>query len=388
MKIVVVGLGYVGVSNAVILAQHNQVIGVDLNTERVTALKQKKSPIVDPELSKFLRDTDLDLCATENLLEALPDADYVVVCTPTNYDEDKNYFDTSSVEAVVRLVVEHSPSATVVIKSTIPIGFVDKMRKLHKSSKIMFSPEFLREGQALTDNLNPSRIIIGDNSEEARIFTNLLTSAASKTDIPVYFFGTKEAEAVKLFANSYLAMRIAFFNELDSYALSENLRTRQIIEGVASDPRVGMFYNNPSFGYGGYCLPKDTKQLLSNFAQTPQNMISAIISANDTRKNFLADRIISQGPSVVGIYRLIMKTGSDNFRQSSIRSVMERLRENNVEVVIYEPQLTAGSLDGVRVIGNLDHFKSISELILANRLSDELDDVSSKVFTRDLFGSD
>lgn len=385
MKIVIVGLGYVGLSNAVLLAQHNEVIGVDTNSMRVDAINARKSPIVDDELSRFLKDKQLDLRASTNLIESLSGADYVIVSTPTNYNEQTNSFDTNSVEAVTTQVISNKPDTCVIVKSTIPIGFVDKLRKRLKTDRIIFSPEFLREGKALHDNLYPSRIIIGEKSQRAKVFADLLAEGAKKQHIECVFTGTREAEAIKLFANTYLAMRVAFFNELDSYALAENLSAEEIIKGISLDPRVGQHYNNPSFGYGGYCLPKDTRQLLANYDSVPQNIISAIVDSNSTRKSFLVNEIVKKTPKTVGIYRLIMKAGSDNFRQSAILEIARKLIEKNIDVVVYEPNLSEAQFSGFRVETNLEDFKNYTDLILANRNNIELKDVMSKIFTRDIF---
>ena len=388
MKIVVVGLGYVGLSNAVLLARHNEVIGVDISQERVDALNARQSPIIDAELSKYLADKYLNLSASTDLKTSLNGADYVIVSTPTNYDEETNFFDTSSVETVIAQVIESEPSACIVVKSTIPVGFVDDVRERFNTDAVIFSPEFLREGKALYDNLHPSRIIVGEKSERAEVFAKLLAQGAIKSDIDLLFAGAREAEAIKLFSNTYLAMRVAFFNELDSYALVGGMDSREIIDGVSLDPRVGNHYNNPSFGYGGDCLPQDTKQLLANYNTVPQNIIRAIVDANSTRKDFLADVIINIQPKIVGVYRLVMKAGSDNFRQSSIQGIMKRIKAKGIEVVVYEPELSAAEFFNSKVVRDLGEFKSKVDIILANRMLPELDDVSEKVFTRDLFGAD
>ena len=384
-KIVVVGLGYVGLSNAVLLAQHNEVIGVDISQDRVDALNSRRSPIIDAELSQYLAEKDLNLSASTDLRASVKEADFVIVSTPTNYDEDINYFDTSSVDLVISEVIEIEPTACIVVKSTIPVGFIEDVRKRLNTDAVMFSPEFLREGKALYDNLYPSRIIVGEKSERAEAFATLLAKSALKPDVELLFTGPREAEAIKLFSNTYLAMRVAFFNELDSYALAGDMNSREIIDGVSLDPRIGNHYNNPSFGYGGYCLPKDTKQLLANYKTVPQNIIRAIVDANSTRKDFLADTIIKTQPKTVGIYRLVMKKGSDNFRQSSVQGIMKRINAKEIEVVIYEPELNEPYFFNCSVEKDLRAFKDRVDIILANRLVSDLEDVSEKVFTRDLF---
>ena len=388
MKVVVVGLGYVGLANAILLAQHNEVIGIDIAAEKVNLLNEGRSPIIDAELSEYLAEKDLNLSASTDLKVSLNGADYVIVSTPTNYDENTNFFDTSSVEVVISEVIESEPTACVVVKSTIPVGFIEGVRKRLKTDAVIFSPEFLREGKALYDNLHPSRIIVGEKSERAEAFANLLAKSALKPDVGLLFTGAREAEAIKLFSNTYLAMRVAFFNELDSFAIAEELDSRSIIEGVSQDPRIGNYYNNPSFGYGGYCLPKDTKQLLANFKAVPQNIIRAIVDANSTRKDFLADQILKKEPKVVGVYRLVMKTESDNFRQSSVQGIMKRIKAKAVKVIVFEPELHDSYFFNSFVEKDLKKFKACSDMIIANRMVPELEDVAEKVFTRDLFGAD